>query len=84
MSFFEMLVEYAPLFIEASWVTLRLTAVALAIALVLGAVIAAAAIGQLVGTAGAARLPERASRPLSVLALIGHFVAIMASKRVRG
>ena len=32
MSFFDMFVEYAPLFIEASWVTLRLTAVALAIA----------------------------------------------------
>lgn len=40
MNFFEMLVEYAPLFIAASWVTLRLTAVALAIALVLGALIA--------------------------------------------
>lgn len=40
MSFFDRLVEYAPLFIEASWVTLRLTAVALAIAMVLGAVIA--------------------------------------------
>lgn len=40
MSFFDMFVEYAPLFIEASWVTLRLTAVALAIALVLGGLIA--------------------------------------------
>lgn len=40
MSFFDYFVEYAPLFIEASWVTLRLTAVALAIAMVLGAVIA--------------------------------------------
>ena len=40
MTFFDYFVEYAPLFIEASWVTLRLTAVALVIAMVLGGVIA--------------------------------------------
>lgn len=40
MSFFDRFVDYAPLFIEASWVTLRLTAVALVIAMVLGGVIA--------------------------------------------
>ena len=44
-----------------------------------GAVIAAAAIGQLVGTAGAARLPERASRPLSVLALVLPFLTCLGA-----
>lgn len=39
--FLELFVEYAPLFIEASWVTLRLTAVALLMAMVGGALIAA-------------------------------------------
>ncbi|WP_109472142.1 amino acid ABC transporter permease [Ornithinimicrobium cavernae] len=40
MSFFDSFIEYAPLFLEATLVTLRLTAVALAIAMVLGGVIA--------------------------------------------
>ncbi|USQ80970.1 amino acid ABC transporter permease [Ornithinimicrobium faecis] len=40
MNFFDNFVEYAPLFLEASLLTLRLTAVALVIAMVLGAVIA--------------------------------------------
>lgn len=40
MNFFEYFVEYYPLFLEATWITLRLTAVALVIAMVLGAVIA--------------------------------------------
>lgn len=40
MSFFERFGEFAPLFLEATWVTLRLTAVALVIAMVLGAFIA--------------------------------------------
>ena len=38
--------------------------------LLVGAVVAAAAVGQLAGTAGAARLPERASRTLGVAALL--------------
>jgi hypothetical protein len=37
--------------------------------LLVGAVVAAAALGQLAGTAAAARLPERAARPLSLVAL---------------
>ncbi|GAA1153511.1 amino acid ABC transporter permease [Ornithinicoccus hortensis] len=40
MSFIDRFVEYAPLFLDASLITLRLTAVALVIAMVLGAVIA--------------------------------------------
>lgn len=40
MTFFDLFVEYAPLFLEATGVTLRLTAVALVIAMGLGAVIA--------------------------------------------
>lgn len=40
MSFFERFGEFAPLFLEATWVTLRLTAVALIIAMVLGGFIA--------------------------------------------
>lgn len=38
--FFERFVEYAPLFLEATWITLSLTAVSLAIAMVMGALIA--------------------------------------------
>lgn len=40
-NFFELFVEYAPLFLEATWVTLRLTAAALAMAMVGGALVAA-------------------------------------------
>lgn len=40
MNFVDYFVEYYPLFLDATWVTLRLTAVALLIAMVLGAVIA--------------------------------------------
>lgn len=40
MKFFDRFAEFAPLFLEATWVTLRLTAVALVVAMVLGAVIA--------------------------------------------
>ena len=42
---------------------------------VVGAVIAAAAVGQLAGTALAARLPESRSRALAVVALVVPFVA---------
>ena len=41
MSFFEYLVDTAPLFLEATRITLSLTAMALAIAMVLGALVAA-------------------------------------------
>lgn len=44
--FFELFAEYAPLFVEASWVTLRLTAAALVIAMVGGAVVAAMAMSR--------------------------------------
>lgn len=40
-NFYELFVEYAPLFLEASWVTLRLTAAALLLAMIFGALIAA-------------------------------------------
>ncbi|HLS40410.1 MAG TPA: amino acid ABC transporter permease [Ornithinicoccus sp.] len=46
MSFTEYFVEYAPLFLEATLVTLRLTATALAIAMVLGSFIAAMAMSR--------------------------------------
>lgn len=39
--FLELFAEYAPLFVEASWVTLRLTAAALVMAMIGGAVVAA-------------------------------------------
>src|SRR5680860_1501513 len=41
MSFFEYLVDTAPLFLEATRITLTLTATALAIAMILGALVAA-------------------------------------------
>lgn len=41
MGFFEYFAEYAPLFGEATIVTLRLTATALVIAMVLGSLVAA-------------------------------------------
>ncbi len=41
MNFFDYLVDTAPIFLEATWVTLRLTAVALVFAMVLGSVVAA-------------------------------------------
>ncbi|MCD9153667.1 amino acid ABC transporter permease [Aeromicrobium duanguangcaii] len=41
MNFFDYLVDTAPIFVDATWVTLRLTATALAFAMVLGAIIAA-------------------------------------------
>lgn len=41
MNFFDHLVETAPIFLDATWVTLRLTAVALAFAMVLGSLVAA-------------------------------------------
>ncbi len=41
MSFFDYLVDTAPLFLDATWVTLRLTAVALVFAMLLGSVVAA-------------------------------------------
>jgi hypothetical protein len=44
----------------------------------------AAVVGLLVGDpVGADRVLVSVLLPLSVLALVGHFVAIMASKRVR-
>ena len=46
-------------------------------------VFAAAIVGLVVGGATADRVLLVALLPLSVLALVGHFVAIMASKRVR-
>ncbi len=44
--FFDLFVEYAPLFVEASWITLRLTAAALLMAMVFGGVIAAMAMSS--------------------------------------
>ncbi|WP_296605966.1 amino acid ABC transporter permease [Nocardioides sp.] len=41
MSFYDYLVDTAPIFLEATWVTLRLTAVALVFAMLLGSVVAA-------------------------------------------
>lgn len=41
MNFFDHLVDTAPIFLDATWVTLRLTAVALAFAMVLGSLVAA-------------------------------------------
>jgi polar amino acid transport system permease protein len=41
MNFLDQLVDTAPIFLDATWVTLRLTAVALAFAMVLGSVVAA-------------------------------------------
>lgn len=46
-NFYDLFVEYAPLFLEASWVTLRLTAAALLLAMVFGALIAAMAMSPL-------------------------------------
>lgn len=46
-NFYDLFVEYAPLFIEASWVTLRLTAAALAMAMVFGALISAMAMSPI-------------------------------------
>ncbi len=40
-NFVDLFVEYAPLFLEASWITLRLTAAALVMAMVFGSLIAA-------------------------------------------
>jgi polar amino acid transport system permease protein len=45
--FVDLFVEYAPLFVEASWITLRLTAAALLMAMVFGSVIAAMAMSSL-------------------------------------
>ncbi|WP_130014321.1 amino acid ABC transporter permease [Serinicoccus sediminis] len=47
MRFVELLVEYAPFFLEATWVTLSLTAVSLAMAMVAGAGVAALAMGRI-------------------------------------
>ncbi|MEX2291391.1 MAG: MFS transporter [Mycobacteriales bacterium] len=47
--------------------------------ILVGTVIAAAAVGQLAGTAGAARLPERASRLLAVVALALPFATCLAA-----
>lgn len=44
--FFELFAEYAPLFIDASWVTLRLTAAALLMAMVGGALVSALAMSR--------------------------------------
>ena len=44
--FLELFAEYAPLFVEASWVTLRLTAAALVMAMIGGAVVAAMAMSR--------------------------------------
>ncbi|WP_221932988.1 amino acid ABC transporter permease [Tessaracoccus rhinocerotis] len=44
--FFELFAEYAPLFLEASWVTLRLTAAALLMAMVGGALVSALAMSR--------------------------------------
>ncbi|WP_022926235.1 amino acid ABC transporter permease [Serinicoccus marinus] len=46
MGFFDLFVEYAPLFTEAAWVTLRISAAAIAMAMVLGALIAALAMSK--------------------------------------
>jgi hypothetical protein len=48
-------------------------------ALLVGLVVGAAALGQLSGTALAARLPEGYARPLSALALGGPFVACLGA-----
>lgn len=45
--FYDLFVEYAPLFLTASWITLRLTAAALLLAMVFGALIAAMAMSPL-------------------------------------
>jgi polar amino acid transport system permease protein len=47
VNFFERVVDTAPLFLEATWLTLRLTGVALVIAMVLGAGVAALAMSPL-------------------------------------
>ena len=47
--------------------------------LLVGAAIAAAAIGQLLGTLVSARLPERASRLLAVVALVQPFLAAVVA-----
>lgn len=46
-NFFDLFVEYAPLFLEASWITLRLTAAALVMAMVFGSVVAAMAMSHI-------------------------------------
>ena len=43
MNFFERFTQYAPLFLEATWLTLSLTAVALVMAMIMGSGIAAMA-----------------------------------------
>ena len=45
-TFLELFAEYSPLFIEATWVTLRLTAAALVLAMVGGALVAAMAMSK--------------------------------------
>lgn len=45
-TFLELFAEYSPLFIEATWVTLRLTAAALVLAMVGGALVAAMAMSR--------------------------------------
>lgn len=45
--FFNLFAEYAPLFLEASWVTLRLTAAALLMAMVGGALVSALAMSRI-------------------------------------
>ncbi len=47
MNFFDHLVDTAPIFLEATWVTLRLTATALAFAMVLGSIVAAMMMSRL-------------------------------------
>lgn len=47
MNFFDHLVDTAPIFLEATWVTLRLTAMALLFAMVLGGVVAAMSMNRL-------------------------------------
>ena len=47
MTFLDYLVDTAPIFLDATWVTLRLTATALAFAMVLGALVAALAMSRL-------------------------------------
>lgn len=46
MRFFELFTEYAPLFVEATWVTLSLTAVSLLMAMVVGSGVAALAMSR--------------------------------------
>jgi MFS family permease len=48
-------------------------------ALLVGAVIAAAAVGQLLGTGAAARLPERRTRAMSIAALVLPFVTSLVA-----